>query len=514
MAQVPFEPAGLSSPMRLVDKTIILMMSRAMGSMNVLVLSIFFARMLSKADYGAYIQFNMIIQPLGIILALGLPPSFNYYLPKEFNRKHLVFRTFGFLFLVGNLCLLLLVLFKSRIGALLNNPAIEPYMQYAGLCVISLVCFQVIRPLLVYRDETVKLALIEFIRSVLLFASMIACLFIMPQITTLIIVFTANHIVGFLIAAVVIYITSNEYRGDRDHTKLVLTRQLYYGLPLAFSGIFWLLGRELDKYIVSHFLKPDELAVYSRGAIELPLVHILSSTIAQVNLPRWVEMVDRNDHTQMMESWHQTINKTALIMFPIFILMEVIGRDFIVLLYSEKYVDSVIIFIIYLFLLPLQITSYTAIVQAFGKNKFILYGYAVQIIFNLVISIYLIKIMGTLGPALTTVFSMYLWTSYIIFIISRLLSIKIKTVFPWRYLMIILFVSGVAGVFPAYINYTFETHEEFILMLKMGGLALMYLLIYLLLLFKFKMLDEEDKETIYRWFLIEKVRPVFNKIKF
>jgi len=506
--------------MRDIDKKIIVMISRIILSANIFVLSIFFARVLSKSDYGTYIQFNMIMHLSVMLLSIGIPTSLFYFLPKDNNQKYLILRSFFTLFLLGTLSACLIYYFKQDICIMLNNAGLANYMHLVGVCIICTMCSNIIRPILMVAKELIVVAFIDTARALLFFSSIVICLFINAEVKSLVYVLTVNSLIGFLTIIWVIAKYSSLYSKSLDAAIISLKEQLKFCLPLAAVGFLWLLGREVDKYIVSYFLNPADLAVYSRGALELPLIHIIAGTLAQIYLPDWVRLFDKGEYAQIMHIWHSTITKTALIIFPIFVLFQIISYEFIVSLYSTAYAGSVVIFSVYLFLLPLQLTQYTAIVESSGKPIYISIGFAAQIVFNIVLSVILIQRLGSIGPAIVTVVSMYCWTGYILFIISKIYGFKMRLVFPWRRLSKILGINIGIGFILLLLKKTGESFElfgflgnnEIMYMGKMVIIGFLYMFLYLAILYKANMLDDDDKATIYRWLMMEKIRIRLRKV--
>lgn len=484
--------------MRELDKTIILMASKVISAGNVFVLSIFFARLLSKNDYGTYIQFHIIINLGTLMLTMGVPASLYFFLPKSINHRYLINRSFLLMFTLGCLSTLGLSLFRNEISTIFNNKELAEYLPVVGVCVTCLMCNYLIKPIIMVDKKPLVLAFINVLKGVTFLSTMIAALFVKPQISFIAWVLLGNYILDIVIASVILVRYNARYTGVHNSVKLSLREQFKFSLPLAASGLLWLIGREIDKFIISYYLLPAELAVYARGAIELPLIHIIASTLAQTYLPEWVKLSDQLNYGRLLELWHATVVKTAMFMFPVFVLFQLIGQEFIVLLYSNEYAGSALIFSIYLFLVPLQITQYTAIVEASGKTHLISFGYVVQITLNIILSVVMIKKMGSSGPAIVTVASMYFWTGYMIFIIGQIYGWGFYRAFPWVPLMRIMFVSILAGL-PLLIMKnlilsqwlsagTFTGH-----IVVMGMVSVVFLGLYFLGLIVTRTLSDDDK---------------------
>ncbi|GFO66549.1 hypothetical protein GMLC_01280 [Geomonas limicola] len=498
--------------MKSIDKTIILMLGRAFGSSTVMLISIMLARSLSKADYGTYVQTSMLVQLAGFLLTLGIPSSITYFLPKAYDKSRLIARSYLLMLAVG--CLGAISLFGGReyLARFFNNHHLGEFVMYAAFGVFFFLSSQLTRPILMYARSTLLLAKIEILRSVLFLAAMMACALLSVALSTVILILTASFFFDFVVSVLVALKAVSANRGTTS-PAVPLGEQIGYSFPLGSLAFCWYAGRELDKYVISHYMNPDRLALYSRGAIEIPLVHILASTISQLKLPDWVAQWDRGSSSALIEGWHHTIVKASLIIFPAFVFLEILGREFIALLYSDQYLQSAEIFHIYLLMLPLQVTSYTAIVESTGKNRVVLIGYLVQLPVSLVLSAVSVRYFEWSGPALVSVLSMYLWTGYLLFVIARIFKLKLSRVFPWRRLGSILLVAVVAGVLPGVLLWgtggylaTLIPQKELLHGFHVLVYFALYAACYGTLALRFTLFDPEDVETMSRWLLLGRIK--------
>lgn len=498
--------------MREIDKTIILMISKVISAANVFVLSVFFARLLTKTDYGTYIQINMLISLLVLLLSIGIPSGLFFFLPKNIKQKHLIRRSFFLMLVIGLIASLIMMVLNNYISGTLNNPELKRFMVWVGACLICNMCSQIVRPVLMVAKESLVLSAITAGKGILFFISMVTCLYIYPGVQLLVYALFAVSFVELAVAIWALYKYSEKFSNSIDAIRVSLKQQIKFSLPLAASGVLWILGREIDKYIISYYLYPSDLAVYARGAVEIPLIHILASTIADIYLPEWVRLYDNKDHTKLIGLWHTTITKTAMIMFPIFILLQLIGHDFIVLLYSKEYIGSVVIFSIYLFLVPIQLTQYSAVIESSGKPILITIGFVSQVSLNIIFSVLLIKKIGTTGPAIVTVVSTYLWVGYMLFITSRIYKYSISKIFPWKRLCRIMCLSVFSGLVVLLIkkfsgsvfSFDFLKNTELIYGTRICIYSIFFTLLYLLIMFITNTFEDDDKATILRWLFIRR----------
>lgn len=504
--------------MRSIDKAIILIIGRVFQSSTVILISILLARSLSKTDYGTYVQISMIVQLCGVLLSFGIPSSLTYFLPKKIDRGQLILRSYLTMVLIGIAGFFIVLFFKDSISVFFNNKLLNDYMIYAAFGVLFLLASLVYRPILMFKKDTLLLAKLEIFRSLLFLGSMTVCVIISPKISYLITIFIACFIVDSIYSSVVVIREVVACKCNGSEKTVNLSNQLHYSWPLGMSVLCWYGGRELDKYVISHYMKPDELAIYSRGAIEIPLVHLLASTVSQIKQPDWVAQWDSGNYSSLLAGWHNTIIKAALLMFPSFIFLELVGSHFISLLYSDKYSQSIGIFNLYLLLLPLQITSYTAIIESTGKNKLVLIGYVAQISVSILISGFTIKYLGWYGPALVSVLGLYAWTLYVLIITTKIFNTRFREVFPWLRLAKIMSVSIMSGVIPlllmtltsSYINRVIIQREIFHASIIFFQ-ALVFGGCYFFLSNKYSLFDQEDIDHISRWLFISKIKKILRK---
>ena len=125
-------------------------------------------------------------------------------------------------------------------------------------------------------------------------------------------------------------------------------------------------SRQIDKLIISGYFTSREYAIYANGAMELPLARILNAAVMSVLMPELVVLYNRGEYQKMLALWHRSIRKVSLIILPVMVFLFIFAREFLVLLYSEKYLESAGIFQIYLLTLPIRVTTFGSVLLAAG----------------------------------------------------------------------------------------------------------------------------------------------------
>jgi O-antigen/teichoic acid export membrane protein len=142
-------------------------------------------------------------------------------------------------------------------------------------------------------------------------------------------------------------------------------------------------------------------------------------------------------------------------------------------MFSKKYVASTQIFFIYLLVLPMRITTFGSVLSAINQNKIILKWSIIGFLMNVIISLILIEYVGIIGPAIGTVFSIYLVGLGQLIVISKLIKLNIKKIFPFRYILKLIVLSFILVFIIKLIP--LETESSIIQLLFSGGV---FILIY------------------------------------
>ena len=234
-------------------------------------------------------------------------------------------------------------------------------------------------------------------------------------------------------------------------SKSLLREQLVYSLPLAGALGVGLIGRQLDKWIISIFFSPEQYAIFNNGAMELPLVGVLAGGLAAAILPDMVKFASDNRSDDAIGLWQRTSRVCALVMFPAFILSLLLAPELIVLMFSTKYTQSTYPFIVYLFVLPIRVVVFNSLLRAFSYTAPIIIGAILAIAVNAVLGIGFVKLAGLgmagfLAPAVASVISQYLSAWYLLYAIKKISGVSIAEILPWNELVRLLLLASAAAV--------------------------------------------------------------------
>ncbi|MBI5916437.1 MAG: oligosaccharide flippase family protein [Bacteroidetes bacterium] len=266
-----------------------------------------------------------------------------------------------------------------------------------------------------------------------------------------------------------------------------------YSLPLSLAQIFWTLNRQVDKYVVQWFL-PAFFAVYSAGALEIPIIPTIAYSVAAVMMPQLVGHHLRGERSQLLELWYRSIRKVTVIVLPLVMVFVVAAEEFIALLFPDNYADAVIPFRIYTLILLQRVASYSNMQKALGSTGDITRAAIYLFSINALLAVPLVLWLGMAGPPLAALLANTFSWWYALRKIQLLLKVKFREVFPFGFYGKALGVAALAAV-PVFL---LKQQVEMPAAIGFAMLAVCYLLVYLLLARLTGIVPEEDWRRLLR----------------
>jgi O-antigen/teichoic acid export membrane protein len=267
-----------------------------------------------------------------------------------------------------------------------------------------------------------------------------------------------------------------------------IREQLSFALPLGMMGIATLLLTQTDKFIITRYLGRDQFAIYSQGAFQLPFVMIIAASVANVAFPVLARYQKDGKLEEFLGLWKRAWLKTSALFFPIFVFFMVTAEQFIVMMFTEKFVGATPVFRLYLVLFLKATTDYAGVLAAFKKQDYLFRVLVVAIVVNIALSLALFHTMGRLGVPLSTLITFFAVAAIAVRKGGHLLGRSFGQVVPWRGLtarMVCALVPGAA----LYLLYARGTEPGLPLF---AAAALSYFAVYFALCWVFGLITRED----------------------
>jgi len=479
----------------LSDKTAILVIQKVIAYGLGIIRMMLFARLFTKEIYGSLRQLGLIQNFITPIAMLSLPSSLMYFIPatKDHNEKRLfVSQTIYFLVTSSAFFVGILMSTSPLISEAFNNSNLKSLIPFYVITIF----FMVVNSFFIqtmYAFEKVLISAISSLIFKVIALIVVFSTFIMQlEIQTYLLLIGATLGLEFLISILI----SSRIAGGLTLSirKELLKRQFSYSLPLALSSIVSRLTYNIDLLMISFFYNPVIYAIYSVGATEFPLSTYIRRSAANVALPRYVQFYTNGQVDKMMSLFHEVVRKSSIIIMPFFAYLLFMSHPIIITMFSEKYIESVNIFRIYLFIIPLGCVNYGSILRAVGNTRPILNISIIFVLVNSVLNLLFIKAFGIIGPAIATVISITLIRYLYIRAISKSISRPFLSIYPLRLSIKILALSVILLIPIFLITDKIDNN-----MLTLVISAIIYLPCFILIFKEFGLLTKDDFNAVKRW---------------
>ncbi len=209
---------------------------------------------------------------------------------------------------------------------------------------------------------------------------------------------------------------------------------------------------------MSIFFGPEVLGYFYVGAIEIPLIGVLLSSVYSIASPVLNKLHHEDNITEFAAFVNKTLKFTSKIIWPLFVYLMVFADHIIPLVFKSEYEASVAPFRIYLIMMPVRIALYGVIVLALGKPQIVFFGAFGTMVLNLVLNLVLVHRIGYLGPAIATVITTYLHVIFLGTFIILNTRVSVRELIPFRDFSYI----GLSCILAAIISFllTRMTHND------------------------------------------------------
>jgi len=199
---------------------------------------------------------------------------------------------------------------------------------------------------------------------------------------------------------------------------------IVFSIPLVLHALVGNGVEFIDGFLVQHFFPVETFAVYRYGAKELPFVVLFVGSVMTALVPQSVQQLS----TSLDKAKTET-TKLMHLLYPISVLIILTSPFIFPFVYDESFKESAYLFNIY----ALIITSRILLPQLvlFGKhlNKTLLGITLIELIINVLLSLFLMQYWGIRGIAVASVIAFMF--AKIFMILFNYVKFKIE---PGRYI--------------------------------------------------------------------------------
>jgi len=428
-------------------KVLILSSGQALTALVGLLSVAILTRILTKEDFGSYRQAMLAFTFATPFVILGLDRALYTFLPGETERPRGLLVENLFLLSIAGGVLSLFIIFggDTLLAQRFNNPALASLIALMTFYPLFLLPATATSSCLMARNRTGQLAVFNVLSRLTMFLFIIIPCFFLPRSSTAIL----GNVVGVIFTtAVAVYLMLRACPGTSWHpTWAGIKQQLSFSIPLGLATIVGTTTVTLDQVLVSLRCSPEVFAVYTVGAMEIPLIGIITGSITSVVLVDYARFYREGNLSAIITLVHKAMIKSAILILPVMTFLLCIAPELIRLLFGKSYEWSAVPFRIYLLNMPIRTITFGAILLATQNSRYILINQLLALAANAIFGWTLIGVFGAAGAAIGAVLASYvIGVPHMILVISNKLKTRAINLLPWMDMVKLLVISLVPAL--------------------------------------------------------------------
>ncbi len=392
---------------------------------------------LSKHDYGTYSQILLLVSTVTSVTILGMADGVNYFYCSEKDEKTRE-AYISTLFALQTMASLgagsLVMALMGPICTHFENPDVRPLLIFAAGLPFLQNLLAMVQVLLVSVGKARLLALRNFLVAVIRLAVVVAVVYLVKDVAVILLTTFVLDLAQVLLFWLILKKNNCPIRPQCINFRLF--RQIFrYCAPMAVFTAINALNRDCDKYLVALWTDTQTLAVYANASKVLPFDIILSS-FSTVLLPQITRLVSQREGKKAAGLYRSFLEITYISTAILCCAVLAAAPQVMELLYSEKYLSGLTVFIIYILVDLFRFTNITLILSAAGKTKKLMFLGAGALAANAGLNILLYRLLGLPGPAIATLTVTLGMGLILLFWSAKELNVGLRDFFRGKFLLV------------------------------------------------------------------------------
>jgi O-antigen/teichoic acid export membrane protein len=388
------------------------------------------ARVFGLAEFGTYKQLFLIYATLYGLAQVGMAESLYYFVPRNPDQAgRRITNALVTLILIGLTAWALLSLGRGTIAAWMSNPALEAHLPLLGLFLALTLPATILEIVMVSRNEHTAAAWVyaasDIIRTLLLVVPAMALWGLRG------VLIGAIACAALRMAAMLIYLwraLGHDLRIDAT----LWSGQLAYALPFALAVGVEVVQANLHQYFVASRFDAATFAIYAVGCLQIPLIDVISSSTANVMMVKMAQPEEGAQQHSALALWHETTCRLATLMFPLAVLLVLTAPAIIVLLFTDNYLASVPIFMVWSLTILPSAFAVDAVLRVYARTRFLLVMNLVRLLLVALLTGWCLSTFGLAGAVVVTLLATVVLKAAGVAAIARIMKVGIGEVLPWK----------------------------------------------------------------------------------
>jgi O-antigen/teichoic acid export membrane protein len=433
-------------PQSLTFKTLLLASGKILAAFSAVGITAILTRVLSVEDYATHKQALLIYAMCAPALMLGLPKALYFFLPGETERpRAYLLNNIILLFGLGSFFCVAVSLgageFFARHFENERLTELAPLIGVYGLAMLPMAAFSAC---MMSTDRVATLVRFQVLAQLALVCTIAvaAYAFGTPQATL-------TGYAGWAIIAMLISVALmlGATRGGTDSRPswTGMKTQLGYGIPLGLAAMFGSLSSQIDKFMVSVMCSQTEFAIYVTGALEIPLIGVITGAMNAVVLPELAKFYKAGQLDAIVGLWQRAMNKAILVLAPAMFGVLLLAPELMVTLFSSTYEAASEPFRIYALALPARAAVFASVLMATDRTRWVTIAAVIGLSANAGLNLLFVTWFGAKGAAWASVLTTYLVVAFMFVPMCKALECHLARLVAWSHLGRVLLAAGIPG---------------------------------------------------------------------
>jgi O-antigen/teichoic acid export membrane protein len=423
---------------------LLLTSGRVVAFLPTFLIPIVLVRVFDAVDFGTYKQLFLIFTTIFYAAQFGMAESLYYFMPlNPAKSSRYVVNSIAVLAAAGVICLALIAAGGFQLSRALNNDAISRYAFSLGTYTLLMMASAVLEIAMIARKHylwaSATYAASDTLRAILL---------VLPVLFFKGLDWLMLGAVAYAFARCVVLIVylRKDFRGDIRMDWACFRNQLRYAIPFGLAILVGILQTNLHQYAVSHYSDAATFAIYSVGCLQIPIVDFIITPASSVMMVRMSERIGQGSSHGLLEMWHEMSRKLALMFVPLVALLLLNAHNIIVLLFTERYLRSVPIFMAWSTAIVFATLPTDAVLRVFAQTRFLLILNIISLVLIAFGIRWFLFRFDLIGAVAITVVTAAIAKGLALLRVKSLLRVPLRDLLPWKSLAQILIAATAACI--------------------------------------------------------------------
>lgn len=396
----------------------------------------------SYHDYGTYSQIILVVNTVASITILGMVDGTNFFYCRETDsqkREGYVSTIFTLQCIVSTAAGGVVLALTVPLCTHFHNPDVAKLLIFAATLPLLQNLISMLQVLVVSVGKARMLAARNLIVSLTRLAVVIIAIAFVRNVAVILLMTVVMDLAQ--IAVFVLMLHNNGCRMGLKAVNFRLFKEIfYYCAPMAVFTVISTLNRDLDKYLVGMVTDTQTLAVYSNASKVLPF-DIIMTSFTTVLIPEITRRVAAGKKSEAASIYKAFLEFTYIATGVLCCAAIAGAPQLMQLLYSEKYLSGLTIFIVYILVDLLRFTNITLVLAVAGKTKALMFLSFGTLGANAVGNVVLYHFMGLPGPAVATLLVTFVTGVLIMALSAKVLDTNLARLFDGKCLTVFAVLS-------------------------------------------------------------------------